>query len=60
MKKIVMKIVKGIEMLSACCFGMSSALLITIGFETDLVVMFVLSLIILCTTFKKIEEEMEE
>lgn len=55
MKKLVMKIVRGIEYLSAMTLGFSAALMCSVGFDWGWMIIFVLSLIILCCTFIKIE-----
>ena len=60
MKKLVMKIVKGIEYLSAATLGFSAALMCGVGFDWGWMIVFILSLIILRCAFIKIESETKD
>ena len=60
MKKLVMKIVKGIEYLSALTLGFSAALMCSVGFDWGWMIVLILSLIILFCTFIKIESETKD
>ena len=59
-EKLVLKIVKCIETISAVCVGILSALIVNFGADAESLIALGLSLIILCCTFIKLEEEKEE